>query len=74
MKFYAKIYYEIGEENEVYWKMYDSIKKSGKGIGFRWDGDYSVQTYEINDKIYEIWINEELGIHHMINEFSKENA
>lgn len=36
------IYYIPGDKNKEYWKIFDTIKKSGEFINTRWDGDYLV--------------------------------
>lgn len=56
------IYYIPGDENKEYWKIFDTIKKNGKCIDSRWDGDYLVQEFKLLDKKYSIYENEELGI------------
>lgn len=56
------IYYIPGDENKKYWKIFDTIKKNGKCIDTRWDGDYLVQEFKLLDKKYSIYENEELGI------------
>ena len=56
------IYYIPVDENKEYWNIFDTIKKSGKCINTRWDGDYLVQEFKMINKKYSIYENEELGI------------
>lgn len=56
------IYYIPGDENKEYWKIFDTIKKNGKCIDARCDGDYLVQEFKMLNKKYSIYENEELGI------------
>ena len=52
-------------------KLYLEVMNNGKPINSEWDGDYLVNTYEYNDKIYELWSNMEYGIASEIVEYEK---
>ena len=56
------IYYIPGDKKKEYWKIFDTIKKSGEFNDTRWDGDYLVQEYKLLNRKYSIYENEKLGI------------
>ncbi|WP_304393074.1 hypothetical protein [uncultured Clostridium sp.] len=59
--------YKSDEEKEKFYDEYKRIKDTYKSVDFRWDGDYSVATYEdVNGNRVELWDNAELGICHSI--------
>ena len=62
------IFYEIGKENQEYWRLLESLRAEGESIKSEWSGDYLLQTYELNGKKFIVWENMELGIQHKIEE------
>lgn len=66
-----KLMYQPGKENKEYWELLDKLRSKGKSISSTWAGDYLIQTYEMDDSIYWVWENEELGIQHKIERRTK---
>lgn len=65
------ISYNEKDEKEKNIKLFVKIRENGKCIKGEWYGDYFVNTYEYNNKIYELWYNEELGIMSKVVERNK---
>ena len=67
-----EITYAKKEEKEKNIKLLVEVRDNGKALKGEWNGDYWVSTIEYNNKIYEIWYNEEYGIMSEVDEFTKE--
>lgn len=55
------------ESNKEFWKELERIKEHSIKATSRWDMDYLVETYTLDDNsIVEYWCNMEYGIPHSI--------
>ena len=71
-------YYFITYEDENTKKkrinLWQTIKQNGKFINSGYSGDYWISTYEYNNKIYDLAINDEYGIMSYIKEYEKNSV
>jgi hypothetical protein len=71
-------YYFITYEDEntkkkrnEFWKV---IKQNGKLKKVGYEGDYWIETYEYNNKYFDLAINDEYGIRSYIKEYEKNSV
>lgn len=68
---YYYITYENEDTKKKRNKFWEVVKQNGKFISSGYSGDYWIETYEYNNKIYDLAINDEYGIRSYIREYEK---
>lgn len=72
------IHYRTGydnpeEANKEYFDLENKLKKEGKRISGGWEGDFWIDVFEMNNKIYKVSDDMEYGIPYSIEIYKKEN-
>lgn len=72
------IHYKTGydnpeEANKEYFDLENTLKEKGKRISGGWEGDFWIDVYEMDNKIYRVSFDWEYGIPYSIEIYKKEN-